>query len=92
MSFCDELLFCCGGNAFRPFKIQSHDAAIVKWELQRSGALLFGDPAADTAVHFVRQPIFAGDGFEAKDVFDVLRNLRSRIVHLRNACAGRYSL
>ena len=51
--------------------VERHGAKVAERQLQLTQTLLTGDLARYTAVDLVRQPVFAGYGFELEHIFEV---------------------
>ena len=61
--------------------VECHHATVGQRQLQFAHALLLGHPAGHTAVHLVRKPVFAGNGFQLEHAAEVCLGLT--VVHTR---------
>ena len=63
------------GDAALAAIVERHGAAVRQRELQFALTLLAGHTSGDTAVHLVRQPVFACYGFESQHILQIFIHL-----------------
>ena len=64
-----------------PVIIEYHGSQIIQRQLQRSGALLMGNPTRHGTVDLVRQPVFTSYRLNLQYLLDILFNLIGTIFY-----------